>query len=240
MKNTYFLVVLSFAAMTVHGSDYCDLNGNACGTGLDPYAVTTVASDSPIAQAFDKHVVDPICTHVVAPINTHVVEPVVRNIPKPVSDFAASTKQTMSNFGSSVKKRASELVLDAKVRLGLVEPVVEQKISAWQKCKNQASKAWNADLFGYTGAGKYAIVATASAVVLLSGYAVYALNQQSVEDQVIALVQKAQKNPNVILQALPAILDVCDNDDMRIEVLQYVLSHVEITPEIATAFNLQQ
>jgi len=229
MKNTYFLVVLSFAAVAVHGSDYADLNGNACGAGLDPYAVTTVASDSPMALAFDNHIVKPICTHVVAPVKTYVIEPVIKNTLKPVSDFVVSMKQ-----------KASDLVLDAKVRLGYAQPVVEVKMSAWDKCKDKASKAWNADLFGYTGAGKYAIVATASAVVLLSGYAVYALSQQSVEDQVIALVQKAQKNPNVILQGLPAILDCCENDDMRVDVLQYVLSHVVITPEIAIAFNLQQ
>lgn len=105
--------------------------------------------------------------------------------------------------------------------------------------KSRFSKVWNADVFGYKGAGKY-VVASAAAAVLVAAYAVYSFARPTLEDQVVALVDKAQENPNLVLQELPGILAQCSNNDVRVQVLHYVLSQVAITPEIASVFNLQQ
>ncbi len=241
MKNTYFLVALSFSVMAIHGADnevrYNDIN-MGFDKGYAPSSAFDTAENNPISDLVGKHVVQPVDAYVVQPFNKHVVQPVSNNIPKPVVEFAQSAQKRASDVAGYAQKSVSDLLTAAQIRLGLVQPVVEKPLSVWEKCKNQVSKAWNAEIFGYAGAGKYAIVA-ASAATILSVYAMYALTQKTLEDQVIALVQKAQKNPNVILQELPVILAQCDNDDVRIEVLEYVLSRVVITSEIAAAFNLQ-
>lgn len=236
MKNRIFVVLFSFVTISVYGTDQF---GNAYGAGLDPYAVSHVSSDHPVTQAFNAYVAEPFNAYVAAPVDTYLVQPVANNIPQPVVDLAASVKNHTFALRESVQKRVSAMIYDAKLRCGLTQPVVEKELSVWEKCQDKASKAWNADFFGYPGAGKYAIVATVSAAVLASGYAIYVANSVSLEDQVVALVQMAQKNPNIILQKLPAILAQCDNDDMRIDILEYVLSRVVITSEIAKAFNLQ-
>lgn len=100
------------------------------------------------------------------------------------------------------------------------------------------SRAWNAELFGYEGAGKWAIVSTAAALSMITAYVVSLSSTPTFEVRVAQLVAKAQKNPNVLVQELPALLAQCSDDERRTALLAYVLSHVHVTPEIEAAFSL--
>lgn len=102
------------------------------------------------------------------------------------------------------------------------------------------SKAWNAEIAGYKGVGKYVIVGTS--VVLTAALTAYYLGyfdkNVTVEQMMDNLIAQAQENPNIVLVELPKILASCKDEHMQLMVLQHVLSNVEITPEIKKAFVL--
>lgn len=108
--------------------------------------------------------------------------------------------------------------------------------------QNQAwyEKAWNAEIAGYKGAGKYVIVTTAVATALLTAYYLGFFDKTSVtlEQRVDDLISQAQADPNIVIIELPKILALCKNKKMKTYVQEYVLKNVVITPEIQEAFGL--
>ncbi len=106
--------------------------------------------------------------------------------------------------------------------------------------QNQAwyEKAWNAEIAGYKGAGKYVIVTTAVATALLTAYYLGFFDKTSVtlEQRVDDLIFQAQADPNIVIVELPKILALCKNEKMKTYVQEYVLKNVVITPEIQEAF----
>lgn len=184
-------------------------------------------------------------------------------LPNPLHEAVVTAGTTLYGFAVKAKDKAVEVGNSAYVAgvsakntaaPYVPKPVVDAKhyvsgkfaeakdwaYPATVEEKSRMSKMWNATVFGHEGAGKYVIVSAVTAAALVAAYAAYCFAQPTLEDQVVALVGKAQENPNVVLQELPGILAQCSNDDVRVEVLHYVLSQVVITPEIAAAFNLQQ
>ena len=101
------------------------------------------------------------------------------------------------------------------------------------------SKACNAELFGYKDGGKYVIVGSAVVVTaLLTAYYLGCFSKTvSIEQMVDDLIMQAQENPNIVIVKLPKILASCKDEQMKLRVLQYVLSNVTMTPEIKKAFN---
>lgn len=153
--------------------------------------------------------------------------------------IAYTVSETVKAGYQSATNQAIVMQDYVKAKLGYTAPKQEKSVTFLENCKNKAQDAWNADLFGYKNGGKYAIVATgASAVLLAVAYTYSAFSKKSIEDQISILLQKAQCNPNIILAELPTILAQCQNDNMRVEVLEYVLSNVKITSEIAAAYHL--
>ncbi len=116
--------------------------------------------------------------------------------------------------------------------IGVQNPILMQSQPWYQQ-------AWNAEIAGYKGAGKYIIVGSAVVVtaVLAAYYLGYFDKKVTVEKMVDTLIEQAQTDSNIIIAELPKILALCKNKQMKRAVLQKVLANVVITPEIKKAFS---
>jgi len=213
LKNSFFVVFLTVSAVAFGSSDYSRMNMHES----NPVVQTLADGFSQAGSAVKSRTVS-------------AVDAVVSNVSPYVPQQAVDAKNYVTTSAQASYAWTANKLGQAK---NWALPVKQEE-------KSRFSKAWNATVFGHQGAGKYAIVSTAAAAAIVAAYAAYCFAQPTLEDQVVALVGKAQANPNAVLNELPGILAQCSNDDVRVEVLHFVLSQVEITPEIAAAFNLQR
>lgn len=223
MKNAFFVVFLTVSTVVVSSDNsVSDSSINNAAARVGSMAKNVAVGTKEAAIGAKDAVVS-----TVTPYASAAKGAAVGAKDAVVSTVALYVPQPLVNAKNSVAGKFAQLK-----NWAFPQPVVEEK--------SRFSKVWNATVFGYEGAGKYVVVSTAAAAAIVAAYAAYCFAQPTLEDQVIALVNKAQANPNVVLQELPGILAQCSSDDARIEILHYVLSQVVITPEIAAAFNLQQ
>ncbi len=93
-------------------------------------------------------------------------------------------KVVAAKAGQAAEKaiQAKEAVLN---KVGYAKKSTEEKSSFFDKAKNTAQKAWNADVCGYKGAGKYAIVTAGTVVVLAGAYDYSLITEESADNDIV-------------------------------------------------------
>ncbi|MBP6892047.1 hypothetical protein KBB68_00540 [Candidatus Babeliales bacterium] len=143
---------------------------------------------------------------------------------------------TTPNLGTTKK-----IALMVQKYKKLTEEMLENSAKLQNNTVEQAwyNKVWNAEIAGYQGAGKYVIVGSAVvATALLTAYYLgYFSKTVNIVPMVENLIAQAQQDPNVVIEELPKILALCENEQLKKNVFKYVLSNVVLTAEIKKAFN---
>ncbi len=176
-----------------------------------------------------------------------------------VTDFAKNVADTLKNGKTDLLDPMGHYPMESEVSLGVVEAVngaAQAIVTELNYVANLEatqtltppfivvqpwySKAWNAEIAGYQGAGKYVIVGTfATATALVTAYYLgYFDKAVSIEQMVDDLIAQAQENPNVVIVELPKILASCKDASVQKYIAMHVLANVEMTPEIKEAFAL--
>ena len=144
--------------------------------------------------------------------------------------------ETTPSFG--ITKKVASFIQEYKKS---TEEMLKNSAKLQNNTAEQAwyNKAWNAEIAGYQGAGKYVIVgSTVVATALLTAYYLGCFSKTvSIAQMVDNLIAQAQENPNIVIVELPKILALCEDEQMEKNIFKYVLSNVVLTAEIKKAFN---